>query len=150
MLMSTDASARPYVVAPGEGEVLVSGRALLRISGKQTGEAFEILELAGPEGDGPPPHIHVDRHELFYVLQGTVEFTVGHDTIAAEMGSLIFVPRNTRHGFKLGPECKLLGLVAPAGLEGFFRELGAGMAAGKSHMEIREGLEAKYDQHPVA
>lgn len=147
--MSVKASAIPVVVPPGKGEVLVPGRAVLRISGQQTGDAFEILELGGPEGDGPPPHIHVDRNELFYVLQGTVEFTVGHQTIAAEAGSLIFVPRNTRHGFKLGPETKLLGLVAPAGLEGFFRELGAGMAAGKSHMEIREGLEPKYDQHPV-
>lgn len=147
--MSANAKASPYVVPPGEGEVLVPGRALLRISAKETGDAFEILELSGPEGDGPPPHIHVDRHELFYVLQGTVEFTVGQDTMAAEAGSLIFVPRNTRHGFKLGPECKLLGLVAPAGLEGFFRELGAGLAAGKSHMEIREGLEAKYHQYPV-
>ncbi len=148
--MSANFNAGPKVVPPGEGEVLVPGRALLRMSGQQTGDAFEILELGGAEGDGPPPHIHVDHHELFYVLQGTVEFTVGHDTMAAETGSVIFVPRNTRHGFKLGPECKLLGLVAPAGLAGFFRELGAGMAAGKSHMEIRQGLEAKYDQHPVA
>ena len=147
--MAPNPNASPYVALPGEGEVLVPGRAMLRISGQKTADAFEILELGGPEGDGPPPHIHVDRHELFYVLQGTVEFTVGHDTIDAEAGSLIFVPRNTRHGFKLGPECKLLGLVAPAGLEGFFRELGAGMAGGKSHMEIRERLEAKYDQHPV-
>lgn len=147
--MSTNANASPYAVPPGEGKVLIPGRALLRISAQQTGDAFEIIELAGPEGDGPPPHIHVDRHELFYVLQGTVEFTVGHDTISAEAGSLVFVPRNTRHGFKLGSDCRLLGLVAPAGLEGFFRELGAGMAAGKSHVEIRQALEAKYDSHPA-
>lgn len=147
--MSTNANASPYAVPPGEGKVLIPGRALLRISAQQTGDAFELIELAGPEGDGPPPHIHLDRHELFYVLQGTVEFNVGHDTISAEAGSLVFVPRNTRHGFKFGSDCRILGLVAPAGLEGFFRELGAGMAAGKSHVEIREALEAKYDSHPA-
>ena len=147
--MSTSADAGPYVLPPGQAEVLVAGRAVLRISGQQTAGALEVLEIGGPEGDGPPPHIHVNRDELFYVLEGNAQFTVGDETVNAETGSLIFVPRKTRHGFKLGPESKLLGVVAPAGLEGFFRELGAGMAAGKSHLEIRDGLEAKYDQHRV-
>lgn len=147
--MSTSVNTSPYAVPPGGGKVLIPGRALLRISAQQTGDAFEIIELAGPEGDGPPPHIHVNRHELFYVLQGTVEFNVANDRISAEAGSLVFVPRNTRHGFKFGPDCRMLGLVAPAGLEGFFRELGVGMAAGKNPIEIREALEAKYDAHPA-
>jgi quercetin dioxygenase-like cupin family protein len=147
MTQNTKPSA--YAVPSGVGTVLIPGRVLLRISAQQTDDAFEIIELAGPEGEGPPPHIHLDRHELFYVLQGTVEFIVGQDTIAAEAGSLVFVPRNTRHGFKFGPDCKVLGLVAPAGLEGFFRELGAGMAAGKSQTEIRDALEGRYDSHPA-
>jgi quercetin dioxygenase-like cupin family protein len=147
--MSETSKLSACVVPPGEGEVLIPGRVLLRISAQQTNDAFEIIELAGPEGDGPPPHIHLDRQELFYILQGTVQFSVGQDTIAAEAGSLVFVPRNTRHGFKFGPDCKVLGLVAPAGLEGFFKELGAGMAAGKSQTEIRDALEARYDSHPA-
>ena len=147
--MEARTNLSPLAVQPGEGTVLIPGRALLRISASQTDGAFEVLELAGPDGDGPPPHIHHDRQELFYVLQGQVEFTLGEERIAVDAGSVVFVPRRTRHAFKLGPDAKLLGWVAPAGLEGFFRELGAGMAAGKSHQEIREALEAKYDSHPA-
>lgn len=147
MEASSDLSA--CLVQPTDGETLIPSRALLRISSNQTAGAFEVLEIAGPEGDGPPPHVHHERHELFYVLQGTVEFTLGQEQVAAEAGSLVFVPRRTRHAFKLGRDAKLLGWVAPAGLEGFFRELGAGMAAGKSHQDFRRTLEAKYDQHPA-
>ena len=147
--MNTRANLPGYALRPGEGTTLIPGRVLLRVPAQKTEGAFEVIELAGPEGDGPPPHIHRDHQELFYVLQGRAEFTIGDDPIAAEAGSLVFVPRNTRHGFKLGPDCKLLGFVAPAGLEGFFKELGAGMAAGKSQAEIRQVLDAKYDSHPA-
>ncbi len=147
--MSKGRNGEACAVRPDEGTVLIPGRALLRVSAEQTKKAFEVIELAGPEGDGPPPHIHRDHQELFYVLQGTVEFTIGDAQIPAEAGSLVLVPSNTRHGFRLGADCKLLGFVAPAGLEGFFKELGAGMAAGKSQAEIREALEAKYDSHPA-
>jgi quercetin dioxygenase-like cupin family protein len=138
-----------FAVQPTEGDVLVPGRAFLRISARQTDGAVEVLEVTGPEGDGPPPHIHHERDELFYVLQGKAEFTLGQEQAAADAGSFVFIPRNTRHGFKLGRDAKLLVWVAPAGLEGFFRELGAGMAAGKPHEEFRRTLEDKYDQRPA-
>jgi len=147
--MATSSDLSAFVVQRTDGETLIPGRALLRISSNQTAGAFEVLEIAGPEGDGPPPHVHLERHELFYVLQGNVEFTLGQEQVAAEAGSLVFVPRGTRHAFKLGPDAKLLAWVAPAGLEGFFRELGAGMAAGESHLEFRRTLEDRYDQHPA-
>jgi len=147
--MRTPAHLSAFAVQPREGAVLIPGRAHARISSGRTNGAFEVLELAGPEGDGAPPHIHHERQELFYVLRGRVEFTLGQDQVAVEAGSLVFVPNKTRHAFKLGPDAKLLAWVAPAGLEGFFRELGEGMAAGKTQEEIRHALEAKYDSHPA-
>jgi hypothetical protein len=38
----------------------------------------------------------------------------------------------------------------PAGLEGFFEELGAGLAAGKTSEAIRRELAGKYDSIPTA
>jgi len=40
-------------------------------------------------------------------------------------------------------------VVAPAGLEGFFEELGAGVAGGRSGLEMREALAGKYDSIPA-
>jgi hypothetical protein len=39
--------------------------------------------------------------------------------------------------------------IIPGGLEGFFRELGAGLEAGKPSAEIRAGLAGKYDSFPA-
>ncbi len=33
--------------------------------------------------------------------------------------------------------------------EGFFRELGAGLAAGRSEVDLRSELAGKYDSEPV-
>jgi quercetin dioxygenase-like cupin family protein len=138
-------SSSPLLL-PGEGKELVPGLMVLKTSSDQTGGSFEVFELGGP--GGPPPHIHRERRELFYVVAGTFEFTVGENVFEAGPGSVVLVPPDTRHGFKAGEGAKALVFVAPAGLEGFFSELGAGMAAGKSDADIRQALEARYDVHP--
>jgi quercetin dioxygenase-like cupin family protein len=146
--MNEEAQARSaFVLSSSEGRVLVPGGVVLKASGRQTGGAFEVLELHGPSG--PPPHVHLHRDELFYIVQGSFEFTLGDETVQAAVGSLVFVPRGTRHAFNAGPDSKGLVFVVPGGLEGFFTELAVGMAAGKSQAEIREALEAKYDSHPA-
>ena len=58
------------------------------------------------------------------------------------------VPRGWRHGFNVEPGSQALLLVIPAGLEGFFQDLGAGIAAGRSSQEIRASLAGKYDSYP--
>jgi hypothetical protein len=61
----------------------------------------------------------------------------------------VFVPRGTRHGFKLQPDSQALLIIAPAGLAGFFTELGDGLAAGRSSEEIRAARTGKYDSTPT-
>jgi hypothetical protein len=39
--------------------------------------------------------------------------------------------------------------VAPAGIEGFFDELGQGLADGLGQDEIRESLEGRFDSFPI-
>jgi quercetin dioxygenase-like cupin family protein len=89
------------------------------------------------------------RDEGFYILDGSFSFTLAQNDVEAGVGSFIFVPRGTRHGFTVGPGGRALLLIAPAGLEGFFEELGRGLATGKSGAEIRKALADKYDSTPV-
>lgn len=61
---------------------------------------------------------------------------------------MVLVPRGTRHAFETQPGCRALLLILPAGLEGFFRELGQGLAQGRSSEEIRAAITGRYDSHP--
>ena len=134
------------MVEPGAGDVLkLIGT--LKISGRENGDAFEVIEYGGPAA--PPPHIHREHEEGFYILEGAFTFTLRENQFDAPAGSFVFVPKGTRHGFKPTEGARALLIIVPAGLEGFFRELGDGLASGKSGVEMRAALAGKYDSHPA-
>ncbi len=144
--MSSNASGKALRSAPGEGQTLpMTGR--LKVSSTQTGGAFEVIEYEGPAV--PPPHVHRDHDECFCILEGLFTFTLGREEVEAPANSVVFVPHGTRHAFKPGKGARALLFVIPAGLEGFFRELGEGLVAGRSSADIRAALAGKYDSEPV-
>ena len=115
-------------VPPGQGNPLcVEGELLtLKVVGEATDGAFTLLEEVTPSQGGPPPHIHHREDEAFYVLEGELEFLVEGRTIPASAGSVVYGPRDILHAFKnVGTTpSRMLVLVAPAGLEKFFEEVG--------------------------
>jgi len=137
---------RAYVLGAGEGKALPL-LGLLKASGESTAGAVEVIAYEGPLQ--PPPHVHREREEVFYVLEGEFTFTLGDKEFPAGAGSLAFIPRGTRHGFRTQGSGRALLFVIPAGLEGFFEELGAGLAAGRSSKELRDALSGKYDSFPA-
>jgi quercetin dioxygenase-like cupin family protein len=72
---------------------------------------------------GIPVHRHFEMDEAFYVLEGSGTVTLNDVPHAFERGAVVFIPKNTWHGFQ-NPEHELLLLwiTTPAGLDGFFRE----------------------------
>jgi mannose-6-phosphate isomerase-like protein (cupin superfamily) len=144
--MSSDLVIHGFCSALGEGQLLPT-RGRLKVSSAQSGGALEVIEL-GP--GSPPPHIHYAHEECFYIIEGVYTFTVGTEQLEAPAGSVVFVPRGTRHAFRRGENARALVFVTPAGLEGFFRELGEGLAAGRSEVELRSELAGKYDSQPVS
>jgi quercetin dioxygenase-like cupin family protein len=146
--MSEHQGVRPqdgFVLTPGSGRALpLFGH----VSGQRTGGAFEVIEFQG-NAACPPPHVHREREECLYVLDGHFTFTLGYDEVEATPGSCVFIPRGTRHGFTATADARALILVIPAGLEGFFAELGGGLAAGRSSQEIRAALKGRFDSIPA-
>jgi quercetin dioxygenase-like cupin family protein len=144
--MEANSSSKPYVLLPGTGKTLVQiGQ--VKASVNQTNGRFEVIEYAGPAT--PPPHVHRQREEAFYILEGSFRFVLGDQSVEAPVGSFIFIPRGTRHGFTAPAGSRALLFIAPAGLEGFFEELGQGLEAGRSSNEIRAQLAGKYDSEPI-
>lgn len=145
-MSESGARGRPDVLPPERGRDLPF-IGTLRASATDTGGTCEIIEYHGPAV--PLPHVHREHDEIFYILEGRFSFVIGHATQEAGTGALVWVPRGTRHGFKIEPGSKALLVTIPAGLEGFFEELGKGLREGKTSDEIRAALAGKYDSIPA-
>ena len=88
------------------------------------GSYFTLIVDVDPEA-GPPPHIHHLEEEQFYVLEGHLTDSIGDQMVQVNTGDFIHIPRGTVHSFKNGSKpSRLLATFAPAGIEGFFREVG--------------------------
>jgi quercetin dioxygenase-like cupin family protein len=113
---------------PGEGErIWIAGDTVwLKATAADTGGAFTLIEVLAAPGGGPPPHIHVNEDETFYVLDGLFDVLVGERTVRAERGAVVVVPRGTVHRFgcRGNRPGRLLILFTPGGIEGFFRQAG--------------------------
>jgi quercetin dioxygenase-like cupin family protein len=115
------------VVPPVGGEQLnVRGSTLLfKAVAASTGGAFSLHERHVPAGSRrPPAHVHPDRTEAFWVLDGEAEFELDGQTVRAHAGSFVLVPGGAAHTFGATADSatRLLVLHAPA-LDGYFREL---------------------------
>ena len=70
------------------------------IGGEHTGGTFSAIVAEIKPGEGPPPHLHRDRDEYFYVLEGTYQLSVGDTEATVGPGAMVFVPSGTPHAFK--------------------------------------------------
>jgi len=66
-------------------------------------QGYEITVQRGSDGSGPPPHHH-GWDESFYVLEGSVDFTVAGKTVHCQRGTLVHIPAGTVHSFRFGAE----------------------------------------------
>ncbi len=122
----------------------------LLASSDLTGGAFELFQETRPTLGGPPRHVHRNRDEAFYILEGRYLFERADERVEVLPGTFLFIPRGTRHAFRtLVPDSRTLILVAPAGLQAFFAQMGVRMAAGATALEAMTALSATHDSHPV-
>jgi quercetin dioxygenase-like cupin family protein len=117
-----------------------------------TGGALSVVEHPIPPRTlAAPLHRHTREDEFSYVLEGTMGALLGGEVVTAGAGSLVFKPRGVWHTFwnaDDGP-CRVLEIIAPAGFEEMFAEMGADPDAmtgeGAAAMDARYGLEVDYE-----
>jgi quercetin dioxygenase-like cupin family protein len=116
------------VVGPDDGETIRLGPAQIRIleDGSTTGHRLGIGEITlAAHTEGPPQHRHAQHDEGFYVVSGTVHFTVGETTHVAPAGTLAMIPPGAPHTFaNLGDEpAVMLNTFTPDLYVQYFRDL---------------------------
>lgn len=116
-----------FVLGPSQGEQLIhfrDGGAITITLGAATGSSdLAVGTQQVMRGTGIPIHRHFTMDEAFYVLDGSGTVVLGDARHSFEKGGTLYIPRNTWHGFENPDhELLLLWIVAPAGLDGFFRD----------------------------
>lgn len=117
----------PIIHPPGGGRRVgvLAGHSEFKVESAQTNGAYAILEQTIPPGGGPPLHVHRHETEIFYILQGQFEVTVGGQRIAAPPGAIAVCPRDIPHTFRnLGDEPgRLLLTIIPGRFGDYFVEV---------------------------
>lgn len=133
----------PSVVVnrPGDGEILVSGPATVRImeDGTNTDHRLGLVEVTMPPNiGGPPQHLHRKHEESFYVVSGTMTFTSGTDVIEAGPGTLVTCPIGAHHTFANNTDQTVVVLCActPDLYINYFREGASAAGAAETVPEL--------------
>jgi quercetin dioxygenase-like cupin family protein len=90
------------IVNPDQGEVPLKGPTRMRIveDGSHTEHRLGVGEITiAPHTDGPQQHRHAQHDEGFYVVSGSVRFTVGTTSYDASPGTWVLIPPGAPHTF---------------------------------------------------
>jgi quercetin dioxygenase-like cupin family protein len=119
-----------------EGRTIAAVGDVYRVlaSGDDTSGKYAILEAIVSPGGGPPPHVHSREEEGFYILGGEITFQSLDKRIVATAGMFVNMPIGMPHSFKneSSNPAKMLIMIAPAGLEKMFFEVGVPLAEGST------------------
>jgi mannose-6-phosphate isomerase-like protein (cupin superfamily) len=148
-------SLQPVIIPPGQALAIkplgLNMRVLLTT--EATGGAISVVMAWHKPGEGPPDHVHFSQEEIFFIVEGIYELTVGDETSAIGSGTIVFIPRNVVHRFKnIGDTTAcMLDWSLPGGQDHYFKavsELAAGGGlTGKKVMAISEKFDTNF---PVA
>jgi quercetin dioxygenase-like cupin family protein len=112
---------QPLVLKRGDGETLEALGSRITFLSRAPG-AWSLMQVTAPPDVGPPPHEH-DFDEAYFLLSGSLRFTVAGEELALGAGDFVHVPGGVAHGFKGGSDgvAQLLIFQAPGDADEFFR-----------------------------
>lgn len=140
--MSTIAAGQPYLLPKEVGvrdlwfpsNPEKPGRYSIKVAAEQSERRLSQVHMIEARGAAPPVHLHRDADETIYVIDGELSIFLGDERLEAGAGSFLFVPKGAVHTWLVrSAHAEALVTLAPAGLEGFFAEVGAAVVPGALH-----------------
>jgi quercetin dioxygenase-like cupin family protein len=90
-------------------------------------------------------HYHKKMIEIFYVLEGAIDFVFDDESVRATTGTTVSVPPNVWHEVKSDEGAKLLTIFSPGGFDHYLEELVAMTEAQYADAAVMKKLSQKYD-----
>ena len=115
-----------------------------------TGGAISVLMGWLKPGEGPSDHVHFNQEEIFFIIEGTYEMTVGDQTSTVGPGTIVFIPRNVVHRFKNVGDTTgcMLDWSLPGGQDHYFKAISELAASdgftGEKVMEISKKFDTNF------
>lgn len=125
--MTIQRQAKPIQLDQGQGRALWHFGALMNFKalGAETDGQFWAVEGLADKNMAVPLHVHSVEDEVWYVLDGEIEFIVGDEHRIGTAGTFLYIPRGTPHTFMVRSEtARWFGFGTPAGLDQWFFETG--------------------------
>lgn len=107
---------------PGEGRTYHLGpmTAIFKADRDETANQYSISEWwLEPHSEGPSPHSHEDKEQIFYVIEGVLSVFINDHWTDAGKGTLIRISKNTVHSFakRTDKKAAFLNIDIPGGFE---------------------------------
>lgn len=142
-----NSDTKPKIMAKGAGKKLnvIGDKMTLKLTGKETGGQYVLIEQNNEPGVGIPMHIHENEDEIFRVIEGQLEVQVADQKAVIGPGELVYCPRGIPHTWRVvGDSNAIVDLsFFPAGLEEMFEEL-AKLPPGPPDMSIVSEITGRY------
>jgi mannose-6-phosphate isomerase-like protein (cupin superfamily) len=91
------------------------------IRGTETSNRLSLVKIEVQHGNEPPAHVHTREDEYYYILNGSIKFTVGNEILLAKEGDTVFLPMNVMHAFEVQNEkAEVLMWMTPGSLDQWF------------------------------
>ena len=89
--------------------------------GDETEGRHALMRIVVNRGAEPPAHTHSREDESYFILKGTIRYTVGEDIINVNSGEYVYLPKGIPHKFELiSEQAEVIMLINPAGLDQWF------------------------------
>ncbi len=146
---SADGSGLQPVIMPSERAEHIRPFGIdmkVMLGAEHTGGVFSAILGEVKPGEGPPPHLHRDRDEYFFVLEGTYALSVNGKESTIGPGTMVFVPRGNAHGFTNISDSmgRLLEWTIPGGNGDYFREMNQMESSGGFNPETFAAINRKF------
>lgn len=99
-----DMTAEMVLRGPGDGATIqgpAGGALTFKVRGRQSKGTLTAFENIIASHDGSPLHLHENEDEVWYVLEGQLQFKIDSEIGSARACSFAFVPRRTPHCFQM-------------------------------------------------
>lgn len=145
--------SKTKIIHPSEGKKVNPTPAenlIFKLTGEDTNGALDLVEGTIGYQAGPVMHIHQDQDEIFYILDGSLHWRIGEETLDTEAGDTVYVPRGVPHTYINLSEkpARAIAVFSPGGFDRFMDAWTALLATSPSPEEMGE-LAARYNQVAV-